>query len=317
MATFEGEVLRQTIAVAASRKIEPPALLAVVEVESAGKSLEQDGRTPCLLFERHVFYRELKKRFGADSAQLRRAVNSGLANSSWQPKTQYKDQGKSASRLDLFRRACEIDRECAIRSCSWGVGQTMGFLAEELKFKNAIQMFEYMVAGGVPAQVECMIREIERKRMIPKLNAHDWAGFAYLYNGAGYKKMSYDTKMAAAYLKWKKVELPKAGPVAAPAVKPQVPAELRPAPQAAIPPQAPKITQSSGGLLAGGAAFLAGLLTWLNSPQGQVVGLAVMIMVMAVITYFVVKNRRAREPQLGVLTEVDEDLVPAVVTKGG
>ena len=61
MPMFEGDVLRQTIAVASKYKIEPAALLAVTEVESAGRSRECDNTTPRLLFERHVFYRELQR----------------------------------------------------------------------------------------------------------------------------------------------------------------------------------------------------------------------------------------------------------------
>jgi hypothetical protein len=314
MSTFEGNVLRQTIAVAATRKLEPAALLAVVEVESAGKSMEEDGKTPCLLFERHVFYRELVKKYGEHSPKLKQAVNAGLANASWQPKTQYKDQGRSALRLALFAKARSVDAECAIRSCSWGVGQTMGFLAEELKFKDASQMFDYIVAGGVPAQVECMIREIERKRLIPKLNGHDWAGFAKVYNGASYKKMQYDSKMAAAYLKWKKVELPKVNGAVTPKPIPvEAPASTKPTVETKIPPQAPEITKSSGGAFAGIVAFLGGLYAYFNTVSGQLVGLGVMITAMALVTIFVIKHRSEREPQLGTLASVDTEQTIAVV----
>lgn len=309
VSTFEGDVLRQTIAVAATRKVEPAALLAVVEVESAGKSLEIDGKTPCLLFERHVFYRELKK--AGKSSQLALAVSRGLANEHWQPSTQYKDQGKSSSRLALFQAAAAIDRECAIRSCSWGVGQTMGFLAEELKFRNAQQMFDYMVSGGVPAQVECMIREIERKRLIPKLNGHDWAGFAYVYNGASYKKMNYDAKMAAAYLKWKKVELPKVSgaPIPVPAPVNATPG-TKPGTEGGIPPQAPQITKSGGGLFASIVAFFGGLWAFLQTGQGRFVGLLIMIAVLGIVTFFVIRNRKeaSEEVQLGTLSGVDEEI---------
>src|SRR5689334_21452572 len=170
---FEENVLNQTVAVTRQHQIDPAALLAVVETESAGKSM--DGTYPCLLFERHIFYRELRK---VSTTLLERAVAQGLANSSWQPGTQYKDQGTGAKRVALFERAAAIDRECAIRSCSWGVGQTMGFLAEELHFPNAIAMLDYMRSGGVPAQVECMVREVENKHLTPKLNGHQWAAFA-------------------------------------------------------------------------------------------------------------------------------------------
>ena len=222
---FQGDVLAQTVGVAVQHKIEPEALLAVVQVESAGKALENDGRTPCLLFERHIFYRELKK--AGKTVQLLNAISLGLANETWQPKTQYKDQGTSSARLALFAKACVVNEECAIRSCSWGVGQTMGFLAEELKFTSAKAMLAYLVQGGVPAQVDCMVREIENHKLTAKLNAHNWAGFAKVYNGPGYATNHYDTKMAAAWTAWKKAGIPSAMPVVqvrvTPAVQPSGP----------------------------------------------------------------------------------------------
>lgn len=197
---FEPDVIKQVVNVAKRNGVDPSGLLAVVEVESDGKSMEADGRTPRLLFERHVFYRELKKRA---PSKLQRAIDLGFAIPSWSRSTQYKDQGTSQKRLDLIARVRQVDEECANRSCSWGVGQTMGFLAEELKFPNANAMLKFMVDGGIPAQVECMLREIKNKNLIPKINSHDWAGFARVYNGPGYAANQYDTRMASAERKWR------------------------------------------------------------------------------------------------------------------
>lgn len=312
MAVFEGEVLRQTIGVAIKHKVEPAAALAVVEVESAGKSLEQDGRTPRLLFERHVFYRELKK--AGKTTALSRAVAAGLAHPEWRKpgtaNSQYRDQGTSAKRLSLLARARAIDEECALRSCSWGVGQTMGFNAEEMGFRNARELFQYMVEGGVPAQVECMFREIEEKKLIGKMNAHDWAGFAYKYNGAGYKANKYDTKMAAAYLKWKKVELPK---ITEPVPKPK-PVQVEPGTskptKPEVKPTPPVVTKEKGGLFAGIAAFFAGLWAALQTTQFQLVGIVVMICVLTVITVVVLNKRRAAAATavpLGMLSISDDE----------
>lgn len=198
---FEKSVLDEVVSVARKNNIPPAALLAVVEIESDGRALEQDGKTPCLLFERHIFYRELKK-LRPDRLSL--AISQGLAHEKWQRSTQYKDQGNSAARLVLINKARLVDPECANRSASWGVGQTMGFLAEELGFANANQMLAKMVQGGIPAQVDCMVREIRRKGLDASLRSQDWAHFARIYNGPGYAQNSYDTKLAAAYAKWLK-----------------------------------------------------------------------------------------------------------------
>lgn len=198
---FSPSVVSELRRVAAKSGIEAAALMAVVEVESDGVPVEPaDGKTPRLLFERHVFYRELKNRA---PKKLQQAVNEGLAIPKWSRATQYKDQGTSSGRLRVLERARGIDEDIANRSCSWGVGQTMGFLAEEQGFKNATEMVAFMVRGGVTAQVECMIREIKKRGLVKKMNAHDWAGFARSYNGPGYAQNQYDVKMATAYRKWK------------------------------------------------------------------------------------------------------------------
>jgi len=191
-----GEVVRA----AEDNGIEPAALLAVVEIESSGAPFEQDNETPRFLFERHVFYRELKHRA---PARLTRAVAEGLANETWQRNTQYKDQGSSSGRLALLARARAVDEECANRSCSWGLGQTMGFLAEELGFASANAMLAHMIAGGTAVQLDLMIREIRRKNILSALNQHDWERFALRYNGSGYRQNRYDTRLASAYARWR------------------------------------------------------------------------------------------------------------------
>lgn len=187
------------IVAARQAAIPPAALLAVVEIESNWQAVEEDGSTPRLLFERHVFHRELKARAPHKLAAAERA---GLAREIWSRSTQYKDQGSSKGRLAVLARAREIDSECANRSCSWGLGQTMGFLAEELGFASATQMVDKMVAGGVAAQIDMMVGEIRRKRLIDELQRGDWAGFARIYNGPRYEENQYDIKLAAACRRW-------------------------------------------------------------------------------------------------------------------
>jgi hypothetical protein len=196
-----GETIRNAVIRAARvNRWDPAALLAVVEIESGGKLFEDDGRTPRLLFERHVFYRELGKR---QPEKLGLAVSAGLAIPKWNRATQYKDQGTSKGRLAVLASARGIDADCANRSCSWGLGQTMGFNAEGLGFENATELVDYMQQGGVAAQIDCMIREIRRNRLETALTKRDWAAFARGYNGPGYAQNQYDTRLAAAYRKWK------------------------------------------------------------------------------------------------------------------
>lgn len=173
------------------------ALLAVIQIESAGAAFEEDGRTPRFLFERHVFHRELEKRA---PEKLQEALRQGLALASWSPDTQYKDQGSSSARLSLIARARAVHEDCANRSCSWGLGQTMGFHAESLGYANATAMVAAL--ADVSVQIAAMVGEIKKAKLVDELQNEDDAGFARGYNGSGYKRNSYDTKLAVARAGW-------------------------------------------------------------------------------------------------------------------
>jgi hypothetical protein len=146
-------------------------LLALVEVETSGNPFEQDGRTPALLYERHIAWRMAAKVSKALQSAFARA---GLAIPKWSKATQYKDQGTSAKRLALIGQARALNAEVANQSASWGLGQTMGFLYAELGFASACDMVEHL-SGNVAGQIECMIRELRNKHLIEPLNAHEWA----------------------------------------------------------------------------------------------------------------------------------------------
>lgn len=191
--------------IAQRNNFDVPAFLAVVEIESNGKPFEDDSVTPRFLFERHKFYSELNTRA---PAKLQAAVDAGLAHKDWRRDTQYDDQGSTKGRMALLARARAIDTECANRACSWGLGQLMGFNCEMLGFASATIMVNYMSAGGVQAQVDCMARFIKAKKLAVVLNTHNWPALALGYNGAAYRQNQYDVRLKAACLRWERTERP-------------------------------------------------------------------------------------------------------------
>lgn len=265
---FTADIIRQIAGPAKKHGIELAALLAVVEVESNGQPYEQDGVTPRFLYERHVMYRELKRLRGVSKAAS--AIRAGLALPRWDRDTQYKDQRNSGQRLALMAKAKAFDEECACRSASWGLGQTMGFHAETQGHKNAIEFVKWMTEGGVAAQVEAMIKEIKKSGLVDEINRHDWAGFAYRYNGAGYKQNQYDTRMAKAYAMWK-AKLPKMNLDAPPPPKQKpkpapLPPDVEPTPEPANKPGWLGTVWRKIGAAIGTATGLGGI-TWLTDWQ--------------------------------------------------
>lgn len=200
------------VAVARSGGIEPAAMLAVVEIESRGEPFEADGETPRFLFEKHVFLRQLRQR--APDSQLQRAIRQGLAVSRWS-KANYAEQRTSEGRRQMLARAREIDVECANRSCSWGVGQVMGFNATSLGYASASEMVQQFGSsgGGFQAQVEGMLRFIKKNGLEGWLESRDWTAFALRYNGPAQKQNGYDDKLRAAHRRWSTRALPPPGPM--------------------------------------------------------------------------------------------------------
>lgn len=270
--------------VAARWSIDEAALMAVVEIECGGQPYEADGRTPRFLFERHIFYKQLS------GAKLQRAVDAGLAIPKWSRTTQYRDQGNSAGRMDVLRQARAIDAEAANKSCSWGVGQIMGFNATSLGYLSASDMVAKLTAGGLGAQIDCMVRFIKSKRLIDKLNARDWAGFARAYNGEAYKQNAYDTRMDAAYTRWKAAW--RDGPPPPPDVAPDVPLD-RPPVQNAEPRNpwtTPEGVATGVGAATGAGTAISGAKS--DGPLGYALAF-VIIAAFCIAAFFFIKRMRA------------------------
>jgi hypothetical protein len=161
---------------------------AVVEVETAGGGFDSEGRVR-MLFEPHVFYRQL--------GPSRRAVAEaqGLAYPRWGTRPYPRD---SYPRLLM---AMQIDRPAALRSCSWGLGQIMGFNHRDCGYTSAEEMV-VAFADDEAKHVEAMIDFIRANNLDDDLREGRWAAFARGYNGPGYRQNGYDTRLAAAYAKW-------------------------------------------------------------------------------------------------------------------
>jgi hypothetical protein len=162
---------------------------AVIEVETAGGGFDGLGR-PKMLFEPHVFWRELGEQKRA------RAEVAKLAYRKWGALPYPKD---SYPRLAL---ACALDRPSALRSASWGLGQIMGFNHKSAGYYSAEAMVEAFL-DDEETHLVAMVHFIRSEGLDDDLREHRWEGFARGYNGAGYASHGYHTKLAAAFAKWR------------------------------------------------------------------------------------------------------------------
>lgn len=173
--------------------LESAALLAVVETESAGVAYWKVGNfnKPAIRFEGHYFYDRI--------APSRRdeAVKLGLAHPD---AGVVKNPRSYAARYALLERARAFDENAALESTSWGLGQVMGSHWASLGYKSVKDFVATM--NTVEGQVEAMLRFIKVNNLIRHIRNKNWTAFAKAYNGPGYRKNDYHTKMADAYVRY-------------------------------------------------------------------------------------------------------------------
>jgi hypothetical protein len=195
-------------------KIEPEAVKAVIAVESSGygfynkfildrnkkplldkeglKILNPYGEELIVRFEGHHFRRYTKNKFN----------NSHPTLSFYNWKLGYK-YNKGQLEFGRFLDAFRLDGEAAWLSTSWGLFQIMGFNYKACGYSSVKEMILDFYHGGEIAQLEAFFNFCESKRILDDLQRLDFAGFARIYNGSGYKKNKYDIKMLNIYNKLK------------------------------------------------------------------------------------------------------------------
>lgn len=160
-------------------------LVAVGTVETRGFGYLPDRR-PLILFERHIFSRETNGKFDNADSSISNPKPGGYGPS-------------GAPQYDRLMRAIAFDRDAALRSASWGLGQVMGFNAQAAGFADAETMVVEMMESE-NAQLLAMAHFIKgNPKAVAALRNHDWAGFARIYNGPNFAINKYDVKLAAAF----------------------------------------------------------------------------------------------------------------------
>ena len=185
--------------VASELELEVPVVRAVYSVEAGGTGFV--GLKPKILFEGHVFWRELR-RAGIDP---RRHVlgNEHILFSRWSPRS-YVGGLAEHNRL---ARAGKIHRAAARRAASWGLFQILGLHAEALGFAD-VHAFVTAMTRSEAEHLHAFgsfitVTRFRGKPLLTWLRAKDWASFAAGYNGPGFAKNRYDAKLAAAYAKFR------------------------------------------------------------------------------------------------------------------
>jgi hypothetical protein len=202
------------VQIAGELAVEPAAVQAVFQVEAASApflpvpsktpSGEDVSGLPKILFEPHVFWKQLRQRDYDPAKLLSRAdvrENHGDISDILYPSRGYKPRpyGSVTAQYDRLRRARAINVDAANASASWGAFQVMGYHALDLGWPSIGQFVLDM--QELPGQVKAFTQFIKKNGLIPALQKRDWTTFALGYNGKGQAQNKYDKRMAAEYAK--------------------------------------------------------------------------------------------------------------------
>jgi N-acetylmuramidase/Putative peptidoglycan binding domain len=177
---------------AAMLEVEPACLAAVAQVESAGSGFFSCGR-PAILFERHVFYKQLQQQSQELADEMARQYPQ-LCN------TQRGGYVGGPSEYQRFNMAHLLNPVAAIEACSWGMFQIMGFHWQLLGFDSPKAMMQAM-GESEARHLQALTHFILADSVLHKaLKGKKWAEFAKRYNGPAYTENNYDMKLSRAYL---------------------------------------------------------------------------------------------------------------------
>lgn len=178
--------------------IEVAAIKAVVKVETGGRGGFFAPGKPAILFEGHIFWKQLKKH-GIEPETVANTMNQDILYST-ASRSHYAGGMKEYNRLE---RAEKINKEAALESASWGLFQIMGFHWKSLGY-NSVEEFVDFMSKDEKNQLLVFCKFITVNHLDKYLRTKNWAAFAKGYNGPGYKTYSYDTKLANYYKQYSK-----------------------------------------------------------------------------------------------------------------
>lgn len=189
---FAGAALPLTAAdiaaIAAELDLSPALVHAVHDVESAGIGFLPDNR-PVILFESHAFHTQTRGQWDGS--------HPDISQSSW-----VRDYGAGGEHQYVkLGQAVALNRGAALQSASWGSFQIMGSNHAMCGFGDVEVFVSAMEASG-RAHLEAFAEFCKASGALARLRALDFAGFAEIYNGAGFAANGYDVKLRAAWRKW-------------------------------------------------------------------------------------------------------------------
>lgn len=189
--------------------LEPEMIMAFSKVECKREPFDSDG-FPAILYERHVFYRNVVDHHGRRQAKEWAEKYPTICASKGYGRGGY---GSYAGQRKKFSKAFALCNDCAMEACSWGPFQELGENWEDYGFQNVGKFVDTMKDGLYGACI-VFIRSIKARGLVVPMLNHRYATIAEKYNGKGYKQFAYDKQIQEAFEKaknegisWSKVKM--------------------------------------------------------------------------------------------------------------
>lgn len=175
---------------------------AFMEVEAANSGFDRQGR-PKMLFEPHVFYRNLS------GAERNRAEAAGVAYRGWKSGAYPSD---SYPKMEI---AYAINPEAALKSASWGRTQVLGENHKIVGYATAHEMVQAFMddeENHLEALIEFVIAnniddDLRRLAALDRATVpSDCETIVRVYNGPGYREHNYHGRLAKAHNRWRRID---------------------------------------------------------------------------------------------------------------
>ena len=150
------------------------AMWAVIHVESAGAGF-LDDRRPKILFERHLFHRATGGRFDTSHPDISNPRSGGYGLG-------------GAHQYIRLEEALTLDRNAALSSSSWGLGQVLGSNFVIAGFDNVDDMVTNM-ARSERQQLLAMFNFIEGNNLGVHLRNRNWVSLLSATTGRMLRRM--------------------------------------------------------------------------------------------------------------------------------
>jgi len=188
---------------------EAEVLMAIGEKESGklrdlGLGAFDKQHRPTILYERHYFSKATLGKYDKDHHDISAPKGYRLGATPKRRGVAYDDgehYGLFSWQYLKLARAYALNRDAALRSCSWGKFQIMGDSYAACGYASA----DAFVLGMCRSEKEHLAALVGfcKANIADALKKKDWQAIAFGYNGNNYKANNYDTDLMINYARFK------------------------------------------------------------------------------------------------------------------